>query len=50
MLKATVSIPVQLAAEIDRIAGPRKRRTFIARVIEQELRRLGRAMKPSTKK
>jgi hypothetical protein len=36
-----VPIPPQVAAQIDRIAGPRKRMAFVVEVLEREIRRRG---------
>ena len=37
--RTMVPIPPQVAARIDRIAGPRKRTTFVVEVLEREIGR-----------
>lgn len=39
-LRAIVQIPPQLAAAVDKIAGPRRRSEFATEVLEREIRRL----------
>ncbi|MGO9255588.1 MAG: hypothetical protein ACLQU1_04700 [Bryobacteraceae bacterium] len=38
-LRNLVPIPRQLAAAIDKVAGPKQRATFIVKLVEREIRR-----------
>ena len=38
--RTLVELPPDLAAEIDKLVGPRKRSTFVAELVEREVKRL----------